>query len=223
VLTCRVRNRSPRPLEQRGGAKPDFDPLLKKADGAKSESLTTIANPKKDVWCKDFNQYGGPWIMGPVMANCVRRSNALLGYSSRLTFADYMLRGHPSFTETLSMKCFETLVGAAVMAPSVFARFLPAPGEGPSREAMDAGYLKLHAVGKMVDKSSGATTGLTSTYHFPLDTGYLMTAQMLVQTGMLLLEKKGAGGVLTPAVALGSDIVVRLEKELDAKLEISVA
>ena len=163
--------------------------------------------------------------MGPVMANCVRRSNALLGYSSRLTFADYMLRGHPSFAETLSMRCFETLVGAAVFAPSVFARFLPAPGEGPSREAMDAGFLKLHAVGKMVDKSSGATTGrLTSTYHFPLDTGYLMTAQMLVQTGMLLLERKeGVGGVLTPAVALGSDIVVRLEKELDAKLEISVA
>ena len=59
-----------------GGAKPDFDPLLKKADGTKSASLTKIANPKKDVWCKEFAQYGGPWIMGPVMANCVRRSNA---------------------------------------------------------------------------------------------------------------------------------------------------
>ena len=50
-----------------------------------------------------------------------------------------------------------------------------------------------------------------------------MTAQMLVETGMLLLEKAGPGGVLTPAVALGSDIVVRLEKELNAKLELSAA
>ena len=32
------------------------------------------------VWVREYGQYGGPWIMGPVMANCVRRSNALLGY-----------------------------------------------------------------------------------------------------------------------------------------------
>ena len=38
-----------------------------------------------------------------------------------------------------------------------------APGEGPSREAMEAGYLKLHARGKMVDTQSGAATALTST------------------------------------------------------------
>ena len=88
---------------------------------------------------------------------------------------------------------------------------------------MDAGYLKLHARGKMVDRASGKETALKSTYSFPYDTGYLMTAQMLVETGMLLLEKKGAGGVLTPAVALGSDIVVRLDKELNAKYAISCA
>lgn len=62
--------------KRRGGAKPDFDPLLKRPDGSKSESLTKITNPKQDVYCDEFAQYGGPWIMGPVMANCVRRSNA---------------------------------------------------------------------------------------------------------------------------------------------------
>ena len=195
----------------------------------------------------EFGQYGGPWIMGPVMANCVRRSNALLGYSASFTYADVMLRGHPTWAQWAGVKAQETLVGAAVMAPRVFARFLPAPGDGPSREDMDAGYLKLHARGRMVDKASGAPrayptrhalhssaclerrppclagkeTALKSLYHFPLDTGYLMTAQMLVETGMLLLEKKGPGGVLTPAVALGSDIVARLDKELGAKFELS--
>lgn len=139
-----------------GGAKPDFDPLLQKPDGAKSESLTKVANPKKDVYCKEFAQYGGPWIMGPVMANCVRRSNALLGYSASFTYADVMLRGHPTWAQWAGVKAQETLVGAAVMAPRVFARFLPAPGDGPSREDMDAGYLKLHARGRMVDKASGA-------------------------------------------------------------------
>lgn len=35
--------------KQRSAAKPDFDPLLRTRDGRKSESLTKIANPKKDV------------------------------------------------------------------------------------------------------------------------------------------------------------------------------
>ena len=110
------------------------------------------------------------------------------------------------------------------MAPRVFARFLPAPGEGPSREDMDAGYLKLHGRGRMVERD-GKETPLKSTYHFPLDTGYLMTAQMLVETCMVLLEKAkaGPGGVFTLAAALGSDIVARLDKELDAKFELSEA
>lgn len=117
----------------------------------------------------------------------------------------------------MGAKANEALVGAAVMAPRVFARFLPAPD-------MDAGYLKLHGRGRMVERD-GKETPLKSTYHFPLDTGYLMTAQMLVEAGMVLLEKAkaGPGGVLTPAAALGSDIVARLDKELDAKFELSEA
>ena len=43
---------------------------------------------------------------------------------------------------------------------------------------------------------------------------------MLVETGMLLLTKDGPGGVTTPAAALGSDLVQRLEEQLGAKLEV---
>ena len=63
-----------------------------------------------------------------------------------------MLRGHPTWAQWAGAKANEALVGAAVMAPRVFARFLPAPGEGPSREDMDAGYLKLHDRGRMVER-----------------------------------------------------------------------
>ena len=35
--------------KQRSAAKPDFDPLLRTRDGRKSDSLTKITNPKKDV------------------------------------------------------------------------------------------------------------------------------------------------------------------------------
>ena len=120
---------------------------------------------------------------------------------------------------------YTTLVAAAVVMPSLFQRFLPGPGEGPSREAMESNYLNLHAIGKMVDAASGQQTSLKAKYHFPGDTGYLYTAKMLVEAGMQLLEDKGQGGVLSPAAAFGSSgkLVLRLDKELGAKLEIGEA
>ena len=120
---------------------------------------------------------------------------------------------------------YSALVAAAVVMPSIFQRFLPGPGEGPSRPAMESNYLNLHAIGKMVDAASGQQTSLKAKYHFPGDTGYLYTAKMLVEAGMQLLEEKGQGGVLSPAAAFGSSgkLVLRLDKELGAKLEIGEA
>ena len=111
------------------------------------------------------------------------------------------------------------------MMPSVFQRFLPGPGEGPSRKAMESNYLNLHATGKMLDVASGQHTALKAKYHFPGDTGYLYTAKMLVEAGMQLLEDKGHGGVLSPAAAFGSSgkLVLRLDKQIGAKLELSEA
>ena len=177
-----------------------------------------MALPKKDVYIGEHKQYGGPWIMGPVMANCVRRSNALLGYTANLTFGDYLLRGTPTWGQWAGNKLMMGTFAAAVYMPSVFSRFLPAPGEGPTREAMDAGWMTLHVKGTMV--KDGVATPLKATYKFPKDTGYLMTAQMLVEAGMTLLEKKAPGGVLTPAATFGSDIVARLEAKLGAKLDV---
>ena len=90
---------------------------------------------------------------------------------------------------------------------------------------MESNYLNLHAIGKMVDAASGQQTSLRAKYHFPGDTGYLYTAKMLVEAGMQLLEEKGQGGVLSPAAAFGSSgkLVLRLDKELGAKLEVGEA
>ena len=47
-----------------------------------------------------------------------------------------------------------------------------------------------------------------------------MTAQLLMEVGMLLVEKNKAGtlttaGVVTPAVAFGSELTQRITQELD--------
>ena len=63
-----------------------------------------------------------------------------------------------------------------------------------------------------------------STFTFIKDTGYLQTAHMLVESGMLLVEKSKAKtcvpGVVTPAVAFGDEIVSRLEAQIGARFEV---
>jgi short subunit dehydrogenase-like uncharacterized protein len=53
---------------------PGFDPLLQAQDGSKSEYSTKNISPKTDVYEPEFDCKVGPWIMAPVMVNCVRRS-----------------------------------------------------------------------------------------------------------------------------------------------------
>ena len=51
----------------------------KQTDGTKSEYLTKNLCPKSNVSIADMNgRTAGPWIMGPVMMNCVRRSKWVL-------------------------------------------------------------------------------------------------------------------------------------------------
>jgi len=158
--------------------------------------------------------------MGPVMANCVRRSNALLGYNAALTYSEAMLR-NTSFFDTLRDTAYQALVAGAIYMPALFKHFLPGPGQGPPRETLDEGYLVVHGRGKMKDSASGAETPLTGTFRFEQDTGYLCTARMLVESGVLLRELADAGGgsgvgVVTPAVAFGSSIKDRCVEKIGA-------
>ena len=201
----------------RSSSKPDFDPLVTDAKGAKSTYSTTNASPKADAPCAEFGgRSAGPWIMGPVMANCVRRSNALLGYASSFTYSERALR-EEKFADRMSQKLFTYKVGAAILSPTLFGGLVPKPGEGPSRENMEAGWLRVHGRASCDDG-----TYLESTYFVDEDTGYLGTAKMLVACAVLL--SKGANktsGVVTPAVGLGSALLERLEKTTPASFEIS--
>ena len=53
---------------------PAFDPLLTTTDGTKSTFTTVNKSPKKTEDVPELGCNAGPWIMGPVMVNCVRRS-----------------------------------------------------------------------------------------------------------------------------------------------------
>merc|ERR1712157_706570 len=118
----------------------------------------------------------------------------------------------------------------------LFGAFIPQPGDGPDRKTMEEGFLKVYGFGKMISASttsSGSSEAdqveekiVKAKFQLNKDTGYLYTAVLLVETGLLLVEKtsnpgeKLNCGVLTPASALGSDLTQHILKEMDTSFHI---
>lgn len=163
------------------------------------------------------------------MVNCVKRSNALLGYAPTLKYGDSRLSTNQTWAEWGKEKMTGTAMVAAVALPSIFGSLGPKPGEGPSRETMEAGSLKLHAIGTMREKdgpNKDKERKVRGLFQFNKDIGYLYTAVLLVETGMALLAKSSSpkglkGGCQTPASALGSDLTQRILKEMDTSMEVT--
>lgn len=147
-----------------------------------------------------------------------------MGYSKELSYGDAALQAQ-TWTAWAKNLTTTVAVGAAIYSPTLLGTalqpFIPQSGEGPSRENMENGFLKLHATAEMVE-INGTPRTLQALFEFRKDTGYLYTAALLCETGIMLVEKHGSleGGVLTPAAALGGNLTQRILQELDASLEI---
>jgi short subunit dehydrogenase-like uncharacterized protein len=154
--------------------------------------------------------------MAPINTRVVRRSNALMSYAygkdftyrevSRtgkgpkgLAMAAGMSAGLVSFMAGVSVKPIRKLLED---------RVLPAPGEGPTQEQIESGSFVAELVGKR-----GADE-VRVTVRGRRDPGYGATAGMLAESALCLsLDKDkltSAGGILTPASAMGDALVERL-------------
>jgi short subunit dehydrogenase-like uncharacterized protein len=107
-----------------------------------------------------------------------------------------------------------TLGLGAVVAGMSFAptralldRILPSPGEGPAEKARVGGHFR-------VEVHTRTSTGAryVATVAASGDPGYAATSVMIGESvlSLALDDDGGAGGVLTPAVALGDRLVDRL-------------
>ena len=94
----------------------------------------------------------------------------------------------------------------------LLAKRLPAPGEGPSREAQARGCFYGRVVGKGVPDASGVSPTAQVEIVFHGDPGYSETAKMLAEAALCLCQDDlpPASGVLTPAVCMGKELVARL-------------
>jgi len=201
-------------LESKYNYKPSvqFDPLLI-SNGTKSQFMSSDKSPRFLSYSTEFGKWCGYFLMASVNCNCVRRSNAINGYGKKLSYNESkVFPGFMAgFTEIVSLFFF---VNCVLFPPTkyILQKFLlPKPGEGPSEEKLEKGFLRITAIG-----TGASGRKVKGQIYFPKDPGYLETARMLVESGLALaLESskiKVGGGVWTPAVCLGRTVLDRLIK-----------
>merc|ERR1712192_36672 len=143
----------------------------------------------------EAGQKGGPWIMGPVMANAVRRTNAILNMVPDLEYHEAMLESSVDGTSAMT----NVALGTSIYLPFLVGFWqavgaIPAPGSGPSREEMDKGFLTLTAYADSKTKTSRCKAVMK----FYSDPGYKDTARMMGEAALSLLDlpkSAKAGGV----------------------------
>ena len=157
--------------------------------------------------------------MSTVMAQSIRRSNALNEYSKDLVYREAMV--HLNFCAALSASIGLLVGGTAFYITPIRwllleSGLLPKAGEGPSSDEMDKSFLEVKTVAHGVKKDGTSPVQLTQSLYFPTDPGYRDAARMLAETALtMILDEKDArvspnGGVLTPSAACGSALLDRL-------------
>lgn len=174
----------------------------------------------------DFGEWTAPFVMAGVDTKIVRRTNALLDYAYGRDFrydeAVLMGAGAVGAAKAAAMTAgLGSGMALATVGPirSLLASRLPSPGEGPSKEAREAGYfdLRLHAA-HPTDRSLDLRAKVTG----DRDPGYGSTSKMLGEAAVCLAKDDlaNAGGFWTPAAAMGEPLLERLTKHAGLTFEI---
>ncbi len=145
-----------------------------------------------------------PFVMGAINSRVVHRSNALLGdlYGRSFAYTERMVvgRGVKGRARAVAMSAGFSVGERALSfgaARALAKRFIPAPGEGPSKEARDRGSFTITIEG---ENARGEVVA-ASTFTGDRDPGYTSAARMLVESALCLSRDTPDldGGVLTPA------------------------
>ena len=173
---------------------------------------------------QDFDKWTAPFVMAAINTRVVRRSHALMGlpWGKDFRYSEVMSTGKGpkglvrAATMTGGLAGFVGLVAFPLTRPMIEKR-LPAPGEGPDKEARESGFFKT----RLIALGDGhEVRGIVEGYQDP---GYGATAIMLSEAALCLAldgaDLRSEGGVITPAVAMGMRLIERL-RDAGMKFEI---
>jgi len=184
------------------------------------EEVAASVDPTRPRWDADFGRWLAPFVMGPVNTRVVRRSAALSAlageaYGAHFAYQEYL--SVRSRLQAAGMAAGVAAFEAALASPArrLLKRLLPAPGAGPSKEVITAGWLRCDLVASGEDGRKA--------YGLVQDTGdpsNAITVKCVCESALALAEDAsrlpggaGRGGILTPAVALGDVLVERLRAQ----------
>ncbi|MEM6633052.1 MAG: saccharopine dehydrogenase NADP-binding domain-containing protein [Bacteroidota bacterium] len=175
---------------------------------------------------EDLQRWISPFVMAAINTKIVRRSHALSGYPYGKDFQYEEATLHGKGFKSRSIANISAGIGGllSLATPNSFIkktadRFLPKPGEGPSKEVREAGYFNLLFLGKLADGYQ-----LRAKVAGDKDPGYGSTSKMLAESAVCLaLEKDNLPkqyGVLTPTTAMGDILLDRLSINAGLTFEI---
>ncbi len=165
-----------------------------------------------------IKRWAVPFFMGPINNAVVRRSTWLrskLGEKSNEFNYQERLIMSEKFGYAKSLLSVGALAGFGLLAKSSLGRkFIenigPKPGEGPSDEVRENGYVK----GQLICRSNGDCK-LAVSIERKGDPGNNVTVALAIESAKLAAEnafKTDLKGFITPSVAFGDELVARLKK-----------
>eukprot|EP00522_Entomoneis_paludosa_P007943 CAMPEP_0172446998 /NCGR_PEP_ID=MMETSP1065-20121228/6403_1 /TAXON_ID=265537 /ORGANISM="Amphiprora paludosa, Strain CCMP125" /LENGTH=415 /DNA_ID=CAMNT_0013198191 /DNA_START=6 /DNA_END=1256 /DNA_ORIENTATION=+ len=160
-----------------------------------------------------------PFLMAPANAPVVRKTNALMGYLYGRNCSYSEVAAVPNRVVGIVAQVAFGVFGALLMFPPtrwlLLEYALPKPGQGPTKEQQEKGFFtnKVFAVGDTPEKP--VTVAYIKSVNAG-DPGYKATACMSIEASLCMAMERESlpmqGGVLTPASALGTTLVDRLNK-----------
>jgi short subunit dehydrogenase-like uncharacterized protein len=178
------------------------------------------------IYDEDAQQWTAPFVMAAINTRVVRRTNALLNnqYGEDFRYSESMFtgRGPSGFIKASMISMVSGLfMLLAYFAPtrSLLKRVVPAPGEGPSPEDIEKGFFNIELFGRHPED---ATKNMRVLVTGDKDPGYGATSKMLVESAVCLAQDDldVAGGFWTPASAMGSTLIKRLQANAGMTFEI---
>lgn len=189
--------------------------------GVRQDNVSTLA------YDRDLQKWVGPFIMAAVNTKVVHRSHALLGcpWGKEFRYDEAMVMGagikgaFRAATFVGGLGAFFLGAGFSPTRSLMKATVLPKPGEGPSPKEQEAGFYKLHFIGKD-QKGNQLRVRVTG----DRDPGYGSTSKMLGESALCLLKdiapEELSGGFWTPATAMGQKLMGRLTSNAGMSFEV---
>jgi short subunit dehydrogenase-like uncharacterized protein len=154
------------------------------------------------IFEEELDSWSAPFVMATINTKNIHRSNLLLdhAYGKDFVYDEMLLTGPGDSGEA---------VAKAVAEDKSMAENPIKPGEGPSKEERENGFYDVLFVGSNED---GKTVRVS--VRGDKDPGYGSTSKMIAESAVCLLLNRETEnrGILTPASALGSLLIDRLQE-----------